>query len=471
MKSMLDTLPAINSIAEQKTYYNVGCLADIPTGQYVRGMRGENILNGGHGAFMGLVGKNNLFKSTIMHFMSLTAAHSVAVAGYRPYISTYDTETNIHLNRLVAFAKGFPMFRDIDMFDEKIWLVSDVNEHMGDEWFSLLREFLRNVKIKQGKKRMMDTPFVNKKGEPIQTLYPTFGQLDSVTKFTTASVAEIQNKNNIGDSSRLTEFMRQGLVKAQLLAELPIMCGAAAHYMIATAHVTQENLIGVPQHQMPTKKLQHMKQGEKIKGAPDDFFFMTNALWQACTASALSHPDTRGPLYPAVRGQDDAGNPDLNLVNLKLLRNKSGPSGGTIQVLVSQVDGVLPRLTEFHYIKEADRFGLDGNNTTYHLAIRPSVNLTRTSVRETIDNDPRTARAVKITSDLLQIKNHYKALPMVVPEPGELYAKLEKKYGWDKLLDTRDFWTFDQYENKVPFLSTLDLIEMYHDAYVPYFLK
>jgi len=60
---------------------------------------------------------------------------------------------------------------------------------------------------------------------------------------------------------------------------------------------------------------------------------------------------------------------------------------------------------------------------------------------------------------------------MAIPEPKELYDKLNKKYGFKKLLETRDYWTFNNYEHKVPFLSTMDIVAMYHDLYTPFWLK
>ena len=158
-------------------------------------------------------------------------------------------------------------------------------------------------------------------------------------------------------------------------------------------------------------------------------------------------------------------------MTVKLVRNKSGASGYTFNLLISQTEGVLPSLTEFHYIKENDRFGLEGTDRNYSLALYPSVNLSRTTVREKIDTDPMLRRAIKITADLLQIKSFYKELPLEVPEPKALYEKLAQKYDWNVLLSTRDYWTFKNYEHPVPFLSTMDLIEMYHDLYVPYWLK
>jgi hypothetical protein len=76
-----------------------------------------------------------------------------------------------------------------------------------------------------------------------------------------------------------------------------------------------------------------------------------------------------------------------------------------------------------------------------------------------------------MTADLLQIKQLYTQLPFEIPDLKLLREKLDQEYGWDTLLNTRDYWTFNQYEHEVPFLSTMDMLEMYHDKYVPYWWK
>ena len=221
---------------------------------------------------------------------------------------------------------------------------------------------------------------------------------------------------------------------------------------------------------VPTKQLPHMKPGEVVKGVAGKFLFLSNLLWQTVSSSTYNNQNTKGPEYPKSQNRPDEGSMDLNLVTLKLVRNKSGPSGYSFPLLISQTEGVLASLTEFHYVKENGRFGLEGNDRNYAMVLYPGVNLSRTTVREKIDTDPMLRRAIKITADLLQIKTYYKELPIAIPEPKELYDKLSKKYDWKVLLATRDYWTFKNYEHPVPFLSTMDLIEMYHDLYHPYWL-
>lgn len=470
MRNMFANKPAFTPV-DSKILYNVGAMMDLPTGKYTRGLKGEAIVNGGFGALMAIVGKPNVFKSTIAHYCTLSAASKVMSGGYAPYINTYDTETNVHMDRMLFFTQQFDEFKGQDIIESGMWSITDINKHMGNEWFKILKDFLKSEKLKNPKNCTLDTPFIDKKGQPITTLFPTFGEVDSLTKFFTADVEDIQNKNELGESAGNMIFARAGLGKAKLLMELPILCNSAAHYTVVTAHVGQENTMGLQPHQVPTKKLQHMRQGEKIKGAPDDFFFLTNALWQATSSTLLNNDTTKGPEYPKVRGADDKGSTDLNLVKLKLLRNKSGPSGHSIDLVISQTEGVLPTLSEFHALKESGMYGIDGKTVgSFRMQLYPNLHLGRTTIREAIDTDPKLRRAIKITADFMQIKQLCKDLPLQVPDLKLLYEKLDKQYGWDTILNTRDYWTFNQYEHAIPFLSTLDILEMYYDK-KPYWYK
>jgi len=81
---------------------------------------------------------------------------------------------------------------------------------------------------------------------------------------------------------------------------------------------------------------------------------------------------------------------------------------------------------------------------------------------------------VQITSDLLQLKTYHRHLgdEDLLCDPKELYKDLkEMGYDWDKLLDTRNWVTVDQYSDKVkPFLTTIDLLKMRKGLYKPYWL-
>ena len=470
LNTMFKDLPEFKVIEPYKFYYNVGCLMDIPTGFYVKGQKGENIMNGGLANLTAITGKGNTFKSTIEHYIVLSAADKVAQSGTYPYINTYDTEMNIQLERLKQFTRNFESFKDNDIISENTWVVTDKTNHSGNEWFKMLREFLKTVKIKNKDKYMVVTPFLDKDKNPVKTLFPSFGEVDSLSEFVTDDIADIQDKNELGDSAGNMIHAKIGLAKTRLLMELPGLCAASAHYLAMTAHLGNEVTIQQSPYTTPSKKLQHMKMGEKIKGVPDKFYFLINLVWQTINSSLLINQNTKGSEYPKDRSNSEEGSTDLNVVTVKFIRNKNGPSGNIIDIIISQEEGVLPTLTEFHFLKENDRYGLEGNLVNYSLALYPEVKLSRTTVRSHIDNNPELRQAIKFTADLLQIKQKFRNLPFAVPTPQELYAKLDKEYGFKKLLNTRDYWTFNQYTHPKPFLSAMDLLEMYYGLYKPYWL-
>ena len=463
--------PAFVQVDPYKFLINVGCLMDIPTATVVKGMKGENLVNGGLSIFTAVAGKGNTFKSTILHYMTLSAAAAVCDSGMYTYINVYDTEVNLSPSRYIKLSQRFDIFKDKDIVDAGICSITDKTHHMGNEWFKLTKTFLKDQKIKNRKQYIVSTPFMDKDGNQMHTIFPTFGEVDSISEFETSDIEEMQDKHQLGESGGNTIHMRSGLAKTRLLMDIPGVCNGAAHYIGMSAHVGKDIPIQTGPVAIPDKKLQHMRSGEKIKGVADKFFFLPTALWQTVSSSALINQGTKGPEYPRRRDLPDEGSADLNIVKFKMLRNKFGASGFTLDIIVSQEEGVLPSLTEFHYIKENDRWGLEGSLTNYHLDLLPDVNLSRTTVREKIDNDPKLRRALRITADLLQIKQHMPLFPHKVPTPKELYDKLKEKYDWDVLFNTRPHWTFNHYECPIPYLSTFDLIDMYYEIYIPYFLN
>ena len=53
--------------------------------------------------------------------------------------------------------------------------------------------------------------------------------------------------------------------------------------------------------------------------------------------------------------------------------------------------------------------------------------------------------------------------------PKELYdALIQKGYDWNRLLETRGYWTFNNEQQALPFLSTMDLLRMRVGLYHPY---
>ena len=456
-----------------KILINIGSLLDIPTGFISTGKKGESIINGGLGQLTGLVGRGNNYKSTIMHYMMLSAADKV-MGTHKTNMITYDTEINIHPDRLMALSSKFNNIpQDAITGEEGIWSIMDKTQVPGNKFAVELNKFSEAKQKDKASRIKVDCfkdPYSN---NPLEMLVPSFMEIDSLSEFEAESTVDMLS-NDLDSSDTNTFAMKQGLFKSKFLSALPRIANMSNTYIMFTAHIGSKiNMATGPAAMAaPVKDLQYLKQGDSIKGISTKFFFLLNNAWFLHTAQPLVNQGTKLAEYPSSESTNAAN--DLNIVRMTQLRSKSGSSGYTISIVISQDEGVLPTLTEFHHIKENDRFGLSGNNIHYSLDLYPDVSLQRTTVRTKIDSDPKLRRAINITSELLQLKNFKSEFSSdeLWCSPKELYEDIKKLgYDWNVLLETRGYWTVDQYTNPIPFLSTIDLLKMRKGLYTPYFLN
>jgi hypothetical protein len=462
-----DFLPETEQIPAVRRMFNIGALLDIPTGSFLPGRHGESILNAGVGNVTGVVGIGNNFKSTVMLYMMFSAASRFPGAR----MEIYDTEINVQERRLNQLAQGVPDYRGRDLVKDKLIRVTDKSQLYANEWYEKKKDYMKS-KVTNSKKITVLSPFLERDGKSLMPiLYPTFNAIDSFTEFETDDVAAMQANNELGDSGANTIFMKQGQSKTRFLQDIPKLIESSNNPMFMTAHIGK--VIGMDPRAAPVKKLQHLKNGDVIKGVTDKFLFLTTTCWQCQNAAPFFNDTTRGPEYPRDSEDNVKGDSDLNILTLNLLRNKNGPSGIMLQLLVSQQEGVLPSLSEFHYIKVNDRYGISGTLQNYALDLLPDVRLSRTSVRGKIDKDPQLVRALNITSEMCQMYYLCDNLtPGLMCSPKQLYDDLiAQGYDWNILLNTRGWWTANNDNHTTPFLSTMDLLNMRAKTYHPYWLE
>lgn len=453
-----------------KILINIGALFDIPTGNFVTGDKGESIINGGLGLVTGVVGAGNNFKSSTLHYFMLTASNRMAATSDTA-MSTYDTEVNISLDRLELIASKYKYLPKHLITGDGTWSITDKSLEPADKWYDSMvaytTEKLKDKSIQQPFTAFKD-PYSK---ETLKALIPTFVEIDSLSEFESEATMNAIEKS-VEDSN--TVFMKQGLFKTKVLSSLPRIANISNTFFLVTAQIGQKiNMAtGPAMYNQPTKKLQYLKTGDDLKGVSGKFFYLLNNAWFAHTASVLKNATTKQAEYP--KDSTDVMETDLNIVRITQLRSKTGPSGYTLEIIVSQSDGIIPELTEFHYIKTNGRFGLGGNDRSYYLELMPDVKLGRTTVRSKLANSYRMKRAVNISSELLQLHKFHHNLKQeeLLCTPLELYTDLKKLgYDWDILLRSRGWWTIDQYSKKVPpFLSILDLLKMRKGLYTPYWL-
>lgn len=450
-----------------KPAINVGALLDIPTGSYVQGVRGESILNAGLGFLTGAVGKGNTFKSTISRYMTCVAMGRMSLESAN---ETYDTEINVQENQLANHYMRIPELGYEDIIGNQRWKIVDGQVMKGEEWYREHKDFLR-LKSKD-KNNWLETPFADRdKKTHLRMLIPTFSMIDSFSEFRTSDVGEMNDKNDLGESGANTMHMRQGLSKIRLLMDVPELYASAYHYGILTAHIGRQNEMNNagPAGQQPEKQLKHIKAGEKITGTTGKFTYVTHSCWY-CYDTTPMLKDKKVE-YPRSSEDDMEMDTDLNKVKIKNLRCKSGPAGIPMTIIVSQSEGVLPSLTEFHFVKETDRnFGIGGSDRNYYLHLLPEVTMMRTTVRGKFDENETLRRAMNITSELLQIREMWQHARQYTCSAKELYDDLKAMgYDWNVLLKTRGWWTTLENEYRFdPFLSTWDLLRMRVGEYIPF---
>lgn len=460
-------MPNLTQAPNVKVMINLGCLFDIPTGKFLPGKHGEMILNAGLGFLTGVVGIGNNFKSTIMHYMGVTM---VTRMGPSSGLSTYDTEINIHEWHLGAMASRDEYLYGENIIESGRWQITDKIKYQGDEWYDIVKEFMQ-MKIKDKIKFSIKTPFLDRDGEQLKIIVPTGLEVDSMSEFVTQDVVKMQDDNSLGESGANMVSMRQGMQKNRFLMEIPALSGGSYTYVMMTAHIGNE--FSMDPRNPPPKKLAHLPQGVKLKGVPEKFTFVMNNCYHAYNAAKLVNESTKAPEYPRDKDDDLIGDTDLAEVTVRQLRSKSGPSGMATKLVVSQQEGVLPSLTEFHFIKSEKRWGLEGSLQNYHLVFCPDVALSRTAVRRKIDSHPELRRGLNLAAEMLQITYLWHDIaPEYLCSPKELYDDLTAMgYDWKVLLDTRGWWAPEGVHDDVMFLSTMDFMRMRTGEYIPYWME
>lgn len=448
----------------------VGALMDIPSGEYHVGMYGDMILNGGFSNFMGIGGRGNTFKSVL----SISNSFRVLERYEGARMTTYDTELTASWARLEQLSKNHPgLDFDIAVDSGRIILTSS-SEYSGNEWWKIVRQ-IHHERVKNPKEYQGKTPFLNRDGSFIYTYLPYIQFLDSISLLQTDAIDEIYEKNEIDAAGANTDALRGAAIKTRMVMQVPGISTQAGLSILTTAHIGDE--VKMDPYAPAKQQLASMKKGVVFKNVPEKFTFLTSNCWIITEAHPLINKTSKASEYPRVGFKEVVGDSDLKELTLLNVRNKFGPDGHIIKLLVSQSEGLLPHLSEFHYLKtRKDKFGLigpEGVGKDYRLAIYPDVLIKRTEARPIIDADPRLQRALEITSELCQIYEANSLLDRAdMVDPAELYQGLKDQgYDWGRLLDTRGYWTFNHYEHPVPPLSTMDLINMYHKRYVPFWYE
>lgn len=470
LTSLADTLsliaPSVQASPELRVRLNVGMLADLPTGTYHKNPDGRYILNGGLHITTGIAGLPNTFKSTFMMTLTARAMNRLVSNNCPTQVTTYDDETTLEKPRVQSLVNKFPELAKYDPLKSGMWVITTKNEHDGTEWWRLTKAAMK-AKLKNAKRLMVATPFVLADGTAFETMIPTFCHLDSLTAFRGKDTEELDDKVDLGDSKGLMIYMKAGLAKARLLNSISSLAERANVYFMTSAHVGEQaaDVSGGNPYAQPDKKIPTMKANQRYKGVTDNFFSLLAGIWQTHKVKPLYNE--KKPLYPKDSNDDRDLDTDLQVVSIQLMRSKSSGDGIMIELIISKAEGFLDSLSEFHYLKINDRYGLPGNDTTYACALYPDVKIRRTTIRQKL-SDPKLCRAINICSEMLQIYTYRKhPNEKFRMDPEQLYDRLkERGYDWDKILTSRGWHSLGTPPEGVITVTTMDLLGMAIDELV-----
>ena len=161
---------------EMRAYLNIGFPWDLMTGDYVPGVNGEEILNGGLMPFTGFAGGGNMYKSTLAHYQLLTA-----IARYTPIKAmSFDREPpSCSYRRFGMLMKKINPDMTIEEIKSRL-LLTDITVTLGNEWFAQMQKF-RDEKVKNKKKLLRKLPMLLDNGTQLEEMVHHIAEVDSLS--------------------------------------------------------------------------------------------------------------------------------------------------------------------------------------------------------------------------------------------------------------------------------------------------
>jgi len=431
-----------------------------------KGAKGEPILAGGLPAMVGITGGPNNFKSALATYLAGYAMDKVN-ATHEAWLETYDTEATLLFGRLASLTKKFK-YLPKDTFDPEgpLWSIVSLATHLGDQWLLHFKEVLKE-KVKDKENYAVFTAFGKSK-----RLIPTVAIVDTLSKLDSSKTNDMLLSAKTEDASTNMYYAFTGLFKSKFMAFLPGLVSKSNTSFILTAHLgKKKDFGGGGKFSIPEKKVSYLSADAKIRGVPDEFLELPQIVYLSKNGRKFINQADKLPAYPY--GENDNG-VDLHIIKVVVIRNKGGKTGIEFPVVFEQSGGLHEELTNLLFLKEKfvgfeNNFGIGGNAVHFSLKWYPDTTYTRKTFRKKIENDYRAKRALELLADLRQHLvdrltdlQDYFGIDGYLTDPDEIYkAIIDNGYSWDEILDTRGWWSLDQYNKKLPnYLSIYGLLEM-----------
>ena len=436
--------------------FNTGTLYDLMTGSYHQGVDGKWYLSGGMGAFInGAHGFGNTYKSTFFNGL-IAGILRIYPKSREILIDTESVKDKERLASLSASILTSDLYEAYAELRDRITFKSGAESDLG-ETYELLKKYIE-IREKNVTKMKQAYPFLDfRTGKPFVGWYPFIWFFDSFTELQSAEAeVMLDSKEGFEDSKNKTIHLVEGNKKTVFTSHIRRVAEKFGTIVCATAH-TGDNTSMNPMAP-PTKQLHHMKQSDKIKGVGSKFEMLTQTLCQTTGVTNLQDSNKEA-LFPNGPTPDA----DLNEVAIVMQRNKTNISGTRVSFVCSQSEGMLPDVSNLHYLRTNDYVGLIGgpSKPTNTLVLYPDVPFSRKDFRAKVAKDYKLARALELTAQFQFIKNNWNIskLPVNVTQSvEEVYTKLKshKTMTLDRVLSSTGYWTLDK--TKREYLSLFDIL-------------
>ena len=433
--------------------FNTGTLLDMATGKYVQGIDGEWYLTGGlpmHITVMG--GRNGHFKSTI----SNACVQRIAAIYPETDLIIEDTEDSLTKDKERAYAMAEELTPQINRNNVQ-WLKGvDYDLDTFDEWFN---EYCHK-KEEHISEIMVDTPFIDlRTGKQIKVMIPTVMVMDSITELVTAIEEDMVSgtkTKGIGDPKNNTVAMVDGNKKTLWMRTMRRRCQKYGIVFVGTGHY--DKILEMDPYSPTPKETLVGKQSYKLKRCGSNLKFLASIY--AITNATLLVDSNKEPLY----NDGTSASKDIFEVDVTLERCKTACVGTTTPFVASQTKGFLNAVTNYHYLRLNNYFGLNGNKQKQQPFLMPDLTISRNTVRALSADNAQLRRALELAAQYCYIKNNWDTRNLHVDfnmDPNKLFDLLnsdKKKTLVQDILNSRGYWTYRK-EDK-PYMSVIRMLEL-----------
>lgn len=417
--------------------FNTGTLFDLATGRYELGFDGEWYLNGGLSTHINmLVGMSSQYKSTLANSLCIRCVGIYKDTDY--IIKDSEDAINKDKNRAMRMAEEY--YTD-DLKKRMMWL--DAEHYNLDNTDEYIRKYCL-LRQRDKKELTVETPFLDQMtGKRLKVWKPTFLNVDSLSMLRAEVEEELldsEKSKGIGDSKINTLHMADGNKKTIFTLAMRRRCQQHGIVFMVTGHYDSQ--IQMDPYAVVPKDTLFSKGNFKVKGCGSEIKFLAT-IYARCQATLLQDS---GKL--ALYGEDNTQPKDVHEVSLLLERCKTSNAGEATPFVVSQTEGLLNTVTNYHYLRLHNYFGLNGNKQKQQVALYPDLTISRNTIRELAKSTPQLRRALELTAQLCFIKNNWtiKTIPYDLNvEPKALFDKLmsdKNKTLVDDILNSRGYWTY-----------------------------